>query len=203
MTCPDQADAGTPPAPAPRAAPAAAATMVLLGVALLIAGAVAVRELLIFHAIVPGAPWLAPASQWIAGLTWRKWMYYAAPAAVIVGVAALVTAFRPRRRTHIRTAAAPPVWLSETAVARACSARAQQIAAVESARTTATRRHVHVTVTVPERPWEPPPGDSALTELVRERVAPFTRTLHPEPAIRVRIVRVLPTQHRSGSGRVR
>ncbi|QDQ96590.1 DUF6286 domain-containing protein [Tomitella fengzijianii] len=203
MTTTAPAGSGAGAAPEPRAAPAAAVTMVLVGIGLLAAGVVALRELLIYHGILASAPWLAPATTWISGLTWRTWMYYAAPTSVVVGVVALVAAFRPRRRTHIRTAADPPVWLSETAVARACSARAQQVTAVDSARTTATRRRVQVTVTVPERPGDPPPGDTALAELVRERVEPFTRTLHPTPIPRVRIVRVLPTQNRPGSGRVR
>ncbi len=196
-------DAALPPqGPEPRGVPAAVGILLAVGVALLAVAAVCVRELLIHHGVVGGEPWLADASRWIARITWRTWMYYAAPAAVVAGVAVLVAALRPRRRTHVRTRGTVPLWLSPTAVARACSARATGVHAVESARTTATRRTVRVTVTVPERPWDPPPGDAALRELVTEAVRPLAERLDPAPRVAVRIVRILPTGQRHGSGRV-
>src|SRR5699024_6640400 len=127
------------------------------------AAVLAGHELLVYHGVLTGPAWVADAFQWVAQLTWRTWMYYAAPAAIFAGLVLVWAAVRPRRRTHARLDGEPVLWLSPTAVARTCSARAQGVGAVASARSAAGRRRVRVTVTVPERAWDPPPDDAAIT----------------------------------------
>lgn len=190
-------------APEPRALPPAAPVLVAAGIALIAAAVIAARELLIHHGILTASPWLADAFRWIAQLTWRTWMYYAAPAAIVVGLILVWSAARPRRRTHARLDGEPALWFSPTAVARTCSARAQQVDAVASAQSAAGRRRVRVTVTVPERAWEPPPDDAAISARVRAAVEPFTAALTPSPRVAVRIIRVPPTRQNTGDGRVR
>ncbi|MDN5757821.1 MAG: hypothetical protein L0H59_04720, partial [Tomitella sp.] len=91
-----EVDAGTqpvrvlPPAgPEPRGAPPSSGAVITVALLLCAVGALCIHELLVFHGIVDGAPWLANSFTWIAQLTWRDWMRYAAPAAVIVGIVSL------------------------------------------------------------------------------------------------------------------
>lgn len=221
-----------PPGREPRAVPATALPFVLIGVLLFLTGALCVRELLIYHGLLGGAPWVAPTFQWIAMLTWGHWVRYVSPILVVIGLLGFGAALRPRRRTHLRLQADVPVWLSPTSVARACSARAEQIVYVRRAETTASRSRVRITVTLPDTQagdvsaatpgadgaQDAPPADAASASTaaggsipddrtihgtVIDAVEPLARQLVPRPAVRVRIVRVAPTRGTAGTRRVR
>lgn len=162
------------PAPEPRRSPAAAAPAVLLGLALCAVAALCVRELLLFHEVIGGAPWLANASVWIARLQWQNWMMAAAPAAVIVGLALIVAALKPRARTHLALTSDTAIWLRPTDLARLCSAVALEERNVLSAITNITPTRAEVTVTaahhvenILDQPAEPD-ADLAFAELSAE-----------------------------------
>lgn len=163
----------------PRRSPAAALPAVLLGLALCGVAGLCVRELLIYHQLIDSAPWLANASVWIAQLQWQDWMMGAAPAALVVGLALIAAALKPRARTHVPLRAAADIWLRPTDVARMCSAIALEEPNVLTAVTTVTGRRADVAVTAAhhlENALDEPPepaADQAFEELsasLRERI---------------------------------
>ncbi|GAA4807230.1 Asp23/Gls24 family envelope stress response protein [Tomitella cavernea] len=178
----------------PRAAPASAAVFVVIGFALFAIGALCVREALLYYEVIAGDPWLANTVAWVARLTWRDWMRYAAPACVAIGIALLWSALRPRRRTHLRLHADVPVWLTPTNVARACSARAKDALPHCRVATIASRRKITVTVSMPSEMRAEAESASAdqktpmpdLERSVRDAVLPLVGDLTPRPRVNVR-----------------
>lgn len=166
-------------APEPRRSPAAVVPAVLLGLALCGVAVLCVRELLIYHELVDSAPWLANASVWIAQLQWQDWMMGAAPAALVIGLALIAAALKPRARTHVPLRADADIWLRPTDVARLCSAIALEEPNVLTAITTVTGRRAEVAVTAAhhfenalDEPLSPA-ADQAFEELsasLRERI---------------------------------
>lgn len=170
----------------PTASPAAVPVAVVLAVALIGVAFVAGREFLIDHGTLVGAPWIGNTIDWIADLHWAPWMIGAAVGSVVLGLLLLVLGLKPRTRTHTGAtspvSSAPMVWLRPTDVARICSDHAGSVPGVESARTTVTKKRVTVEV---HRSADS--DDAALTESVREAVAPTLAVLADTRKTRVRV----------------
>lgn len=170
----------------PTASPAAAFIAVVLALALLGVAFVAGREFLIAHETIGGPPWIGNAIAWIADLHWASWMITAASAAIVVGLILVVSGLSPRTKTHTGARSpeskSPIVWLRPTDVARICSDHAGSVPGSESARTTVTKRAVTVEV------HRTPGGDdAAVTESVRDAVAPTLAALADTRKVRVRV----------------
>lgn len=169
----------------PTASPAALPVAVVLAFALLGVAFVAGREFLIVHDTLGGAPWIHNSIDWIAQLRWAPWMVAASVASIVVGVVLVVLGLKPRTKTHAGavspTSSSPMVWLRPTDVARMCSDRASSVPEVDSARTTVTRKKVIVDV---HRAGD---GNDALSNSVREAVAPTLAVLAEPRKIQVRV----------------
>lgn len=81
---------------APRRAALASYSGVLIALALVAAGAVAIRE-----ALTPADPWIAPALRWLVDVQWQWWVWPCAGAVAVLGLVLLVVSVAPRRRTYV------------------------------------------------------------------------------------------------------
>ncbi|MDJ0392235.1 DUF6286 domain-containing protein [Rhodococcus sp. G-MC3] len=180
---------GAAPAPRPRpptASPAALPVALVLALALLGVAFVAGREFLIARETIVGAPWIGNAVDWIAQLHWATWMIPAAAGAVIAGLLLVAIGLKPRTKTHTgamsATSPSPMVWLRPTDVARLCSDHAGDVQGADSARTTVTKKHVTIEVRKTRDADE-----AAMTESVRDAVAPTLAALADTRKTRIRI----------------
>lgn len=155
-----------PPLAPPAAAPAAA----IIGVAALALAFAAARELLIVKGTYGGAPWLRNSFEWFGRLHWEPWIAPVAAVLVALGLVTLVTALKPRRRTHLPLRDDGPVatvWMRRTDVARMCSAHVNTLSGVHSARTVVDRRGARMTVSAD---YDALPDELAAT--VRAEIEP-------------------------------
>ncbi|MET4049730.1 hypothetical protein BJD99_13640 [Rhodococcus sp. 1163] len=170
----------------PTASPAALPVAVVLAFGLLALAFVAGREFLIVHDTIVGAPWIRNTVNWISELHWAPWMITASGAAIVAGLILLVIGTKPRTQTHTGvtspTSPSPMVWMRPTDVARMCSDHAGEVPGVESARTTVTKKRITVEVHRTEAG-----EDEALTEAVRDAVAPTLSVLADARDTRIRL----------------
>lgn len=162
-------------------APAAAATRagrvawwsIALAVLVVALGVLVLREALVAAGTVQGEPWLAPAVDSADGIT-------PSPLVVVVGVVLAVlglwlvgVALGRRVRTRLDVTSSTGTTIGIADAARLAASAADEVDRVLSARASATRRSVTVTVTTLE-------GDD-VTEAVRaavtERLAPLAQPL--------------------------
>ncbi|MEH3129110.1 MAG: hypothetical protein PGN27_04005 [Mycolicibacterium neoaurum] len=80
---------------APRRIAGATYCGVIVAVLLMALGAMAIRD-----ALTPEDPWIAPALSALAGVRWQWWTSPAAVMAALIGALLLITAVKPRKRTH-------------------------------------------------------------------------------------------------------
>ncbi|MFZ2174466.1 MAG: DUF6286 domain-containing Asp23/Gls24 family envelope stress response protein [Rhodococcus sp. (in: high G+C Gram-positive bacteria)] len=181
----DATSAMTPVRPrTPRATPAAVPAAVVIAVGAIGLAIVAARELLIVRGTIPSAPWIRNTFEWVGRLHWSDWIVPGAVAAVVLGVALVIAALKPRPRTHlpVRIGSTPIVWLRPTDLARKSSSQAGSVPGVRSAHTTVDRKHVTVRVV---RSEVSPAADVAIA--VREAVEPTLSLLGTSPELRVQV----------------
>lgn len=89
---------------APRARAAASTVSVVIALALGALGAVAIRD-----AFTPADRWTTAVLGWAADAQWQWWVWPAAVLAALLGLALLVAAIKPRRRTYVSVGS--QVWL--------------------------------------------------------------------------------------------
>lgn len=130
----------------PVAAPTASIPAVVLALVFIAAGVILGREALLVFGAISGPEWVLPAAQSLDGLTAQDWMLPAGIAALIVGLALVVVALGPRRRTH-RPLETADVWLRKDDVAAIARAAALDSTGVDTAGAKARARTVKVTVT--------------------------------------------------------
>lgn len=139
----------------PRGYPAAGLLAALIGLLAVLAAVVVGREYAVADGHYNSDPWLAQATDWLAGTAWQSWMVVAAIGAIVVGLWLVYNAIRPRNRTHRAITAAPGVWTRDTDIARRLSAIALDADTTVSATTTVsggTRRGGRAKVTVQGQP---------------------------------------------------
>ncbi|MCX5042022.1 DUF6286 domain-containing protein [Aldersonia sp. NBC_00410] len=170
------------PGQRPRRTPAAAPIAIVAAIALIAAGVIAGRELLIENDIIDEAPWVANTFGWISRLTWQTWMLPAAIGAVLVGLCFVAAAMKPRARTHVGTVTSPTLWLTTTDTARASTAAALHVEGVVRAHTTADRRTVRVHIVSDETAPD-------VIDSVTHRVQRALGELDPSPIVRVSVDR--------------
>lgn len=133
---------------APAGYPGAAIVGSLLGLLLLGLAGVVIRDFIVRFGWIHGTQWTDNVAQSIATSTWQPWMWAVAVVLVIVGVAMLWLAVKPRRRTHTALGDHQVMWTRRGDVARRCSASLLAVPGVEHATTVVGRRRAKVTVTV-------------------------------------------------------
>jgi hypothetical protein len=132
------------PAPAPVAAAAASWTAVLLALLVVATGGIAIREALVDLGWISGAQWLRPAVDVLDGLTVATWMVAAGSILGVLGVALMVLAVLPRRRTALPLTAESAVYLERADVSKLADAAARGVPGVLGARSKVSRRRVVV-----------------------------------------------------------
>ncbi|MCJ0903941.1 DUF6286 domain-containing protein [Rhodococcus sp. ARC_M6] len=132
----------------PSAAPAAAISAVVVAFGLLALAFVVSREWFINRGTFESAPWIQNSVEWASRLHWEPWLLPTAIAAVVAGVVLVVTAVKPRAKTHVALGnpAASTVWMRPTDIARLCSGHAASVPGVLRARTTVDRKHAKIHV---------------------------------------------------------
>ncbi|WP_336921353.1 DUF6286 domain-containing protein [Aquipuribacter sp. SD81] len=192
-TRPDAArEATVPTAGVPLGVPAVAGVAVVLCLALVAAGVVLLREVLVDRVVagrvlVPGEPWLAPAAEEATGVVQGTLTVGVGAVSALVGLLLLVLAVRrrPRLGTAWRPADAElPLWVSGAGVAAVAADAALAADPVETSRARARRRRVDVDVSVDPRDGH---GRSAVETDVRERVEQALRGLATQPRVRVHV----------------
>lgn len=130
------------PGPAPVAAAGASKVAVVLALVLAAGGVIAVRDAVIGLGWASGSTWLPAVADTVDGVTPGSWLIAAGVALALVGLALMVIALSPRRRTAVAVRAETPVYLSVDGIAKVAAARARDVAGVVDARATASRRRV-------------------------------------------------------------
>lgn len=139
-------DIADTPAPAPAASPAAAVADGLIGLVLLVAAGILVRDVLAGTGVIAGDTWTHLAADDLGTATWRDWMWVIPAVCGAAGLAALWLAVKPRRRTHVNLTDHPAVWTRRVDLARRCSSAVAELPGVADVTTVTGRRRIRVTV---------------------------------------------------------
>jgi hypothetical protein len=186
----DIADIGEGKVFAPAAYPGAAIVGSIIGLLLLGVAAIGIRDHIVRFGWISGSPWSENAADWIARSTWQTWMWPAAIGLVIVGLAMLWIAVKPRRRTHVPLGDHQVMWTRRGDVARRVSASLLAVAGVEHATTVVGRRTARITVTTT--------GDVDVATLTTPAEKAVAALKHP-PKIKVRkVVRATVAREQEG-----
>lgn len=123
---------------------------------------------------VHGATWTGAAIRWVGNLTPALWMTFAGAALALIGLWLVILALKPRRVRGVAVTSSTYMWVEQSGVGRLAVAAAAQVPGVRSARGSAGRRKVNVTV-------EAGSGDSqqlatSVRDAIAARLAPLTRT---------------------------
>jgi hypothetical protein len=167
-------------APAPVAAAAASRAAVLLALLLAAVGGIGIREALVGVGWISGALWTPRVVDTLNGLTPAGWMSAAGVIVGLLGLALMVLAVLPRRRTGIPLSADTAVFLDRAALPKLVGAAARDVPGVLDARTTASRRKVVVRCRVTGQTPE-------LRQEVADAVSQELEALQTPPRIVVRI----------------
>ncbi|WP_456844808.1 DUF6286 domain-containing protein [Cellulomonas sp. P5_C6] len=181
-------------------APAAAATRagrvgwwsIALAVLLVVLGVLVVRDALVAAVTVDGEPWIAPVVDRADGVGPSTLVTVVGVVLALLGLWLVVIALGRRVRTRLAVTSSAGTTIGIGDAARLAASAADEVDRVLSARASATRRSVTVTVTTLE-------GDDvtdAVRAAVTERLAPLVRPLS------VKVVgRVTAGLHAGGDGR--
>ena len=129
---------------------------------------------------MPGAAWLPAALDGLDGTTAEWWMVPAGVGVALLGVWLVVTAVRPRSRNTLPVTSATGVFLHTRDIARLATNAAGDVDGVLSARSTASRRTVTVTV----RSTATAGIADGVTDAVTRRLSPLASP--PQVKVRVR-----------------
>ncbi len=191
MTTVDTPAAFTP-APAATRAGRVAWWGIVLAVLTVALGVLVLREALVAADALGGTPWLAPAVDSVDGLGPSTALMVAGALVALLGVWLVAVAFGRRVRTRLPVTSSAGTTIGVNDLARLAAAAADDVDAVLSARASATRKSVTVTVTTLE-------GDD-VAEAVRTAVHDRLEPLVHAPAVRV-VTRVTAGLHAAGDAR--
>ena len=181
-------------------APAAAATRagrvawwsIALAAVLVVLGVLVVREALVAAGRVDGEPWIAPVVDSADGVVPSVLVSVVGVVVALLGLWLVVVALGRRVRTRLDVTSSTGTTLGLNDAARLAASAADEVDRVLSARASATRRSVTVTVSTLE-------GDDvtdAVRAAVTERLAPLAQPLS------VKVVgRTTAGLHSGGDGR--
>jgi len=152
---------------------------VLLSLCLLGLSVVLVHDALLLLGAYGGTPWLQTAVDTASGTAPATWTAPVGAALALLGLWLLTRAFARRRRHEVRLRSRTAVAVQPRDVARLSSAAARDVDGVLSARTSATRRAVAVSVTTT--------GGASVREAVQRAVTDRLSPLERSPSVSVRV----------------
>lgn len=166
----------------PIAAPAATVVAVVLALAVIGVGIVAVRDVLVSAGLITGAPWIISVLNHLDGLTAQSWMLPAGVAVAVLGVLLVFAAVKPRRRSHLPLSA-PDTWITARDVTRLTQSSVQALTGVAAATVGGSgRRKLKLTVTALAGY-----DTSAVQTAAHAAAAKVVAELARPPRVRVRI----------------
>lgn len=127
-----------------------------------------------------GSSWLTSATSSLVGVRPAGWMVPAGIVVALVGLWLLVTALRRRTRDALALTSASGAYVTTGDVARRASAAARDVDGVLSARSTATRHRVRVTVTTTGHPSTGDEVRAGVTEALTVLVRPLRVTVRAQ-----------------------
>lgn len=157
----------------PAATPAAAPWALLLALAVIVLGAIGIRDALVAAGALRGTSWTKRAADTIDGLSPQTWMIPAGVALALLGLWWLLAALKPRKRTEIALSGDPGAWIRSGDLARLTQPTAENVDGVVSARVSAGRRTVTVKATTTAR--EATEIRAALADAVEDRLTAMQR----------------------------
>ena len=172
MTAVETRPGFAPAAPATRAG-RVAWWSIALAVLLVALGVIVIREALVVAGRVDGEPWIAPVVDSIDGLVPSPLVAAVGVVVALLGLWLVVIALGRRVRTRLDVTSSTGTTIGLNDAARLAASAADEVDRVLSARASATRRAVTVTVTTLE-------GDDvtdAVRAAVTERLAPLAQPL--------------------------
>ena len=126
----------------------------------------------VVHAGWVGAPsWVGEIASTVDGLTAEWWLIIPGAVAALVGLWLLVLAFKPRRRTSVRSTGQTPLFVRPLDLARWSSDTAGALPVVIEALSTATRKRVTVRVSTAESDREN--VRAQVADAVEKRLSPL------------------------------
>lgn len=140
--------------PAPKARPAAARFALLLGLLLIGIGVVGVHDLAVARGWASGKTWAGAVADALDGRTADGVAVAAGVIAILVGLAVVVVALKPARRTHDRALVESDVWITSSALSAVAAKAAEDTPGVAEASARTRRSRVLVTV-ASDRPEAP------------------------------------------------
>jgi hypothetical protein len=153
----------------PKGRPAASGLALVLGVALIGVGVVAVHDLAVDRGWATGSSWTGSALDSLDGLTAGAGVVAAGIALALVGLLVLVAAVKPAPRTHLATPGEADLWVTAAAVRALAVGAAEDTAGVESARARLRRGRLSVTAQSDD-----PGADRLVEAAVRASLAGLT-----------------------------
>jgi hypothetical protein len=182
----DEAVPPVRPAHRPVAAAGASRIAILLAIGVVAVGIVCLREAFVAAGWVRG-PLLAPeALRLIDGLTPGAWVIPAAVVCAVFGLAAVVTALAPRKRTAHAASAETPIYVPYRDVAILAAESAKRVPGVLAARARASTRRIVVRCTTTG-------GDGTLRRDIADALARDLSLLARPPRLVVRTTTVNPS----------
>lgn len=181
-TVTENATAPTVSAKPPIAAPAATVVAVVLALAVIGVGIVAVRDVLVSAGVITGAPWIVSVLNHLDGLTAQSWMLPGGVAVAVLGVLLVFAAVKPRRRSHLPLSASD-TWITARDVTRLTQSSVQALTGVAAATVGGSgRRKLTLTVTALAGY-----DTSAVQTAAHAAAAKVVAELARPPRVRVRI----------------
>lgn len=156
---------------------AVAAVGLLLSLVVVGCGVVGVHDALVATGLVGGTGWVETAIESADGVRPDLWVLLGGVLAVLLGLALLLSALRPRPRKVVAVRARTGVVMAPRDVAQLVTGTAESVAGVISASASATLRKVAVRVVST--------GDPSTEAAVREAVEARLAALQPPPTVRV------------------
>lgn len=130
----------------PKASPAVRTWAAILGLLLIAAGIVGVRETWLVGSGSDAQSWVQPVLDLIATKDLQTWMIWAGVGAIVVGLIFVIAALKTRRTTHLQLASdTASMWMRPVDIARVSSATARRVPGVASAQTSADSKTAKVT----------------------------------------------------------
>ena len=171
----------TPTTKPPVAAPGATAVALVLGIGLVGLGVIAGRDALIAGGALSGTPWITAALNTFDGMSAQSWMVPAGAMLAAVGILLVLTAVKPRKRTH-RALDIDDAWLASADIARVAQGAAETVTGTAAVNVSGSRRTVTVNV-VPLAGYD----HDELVNAVNTAVGQSFSALASAPRLRTRI----------------
>ena len=179
------------PGPRPRATPLARWLTVALGLVMItLAGLIGHDLWYHFEVDQPERAWLPPVFSWLGGAAVTTAAVAVGAVISLIGLWLIVSAVKPRRKTHIQVESPTSMWVRPVDIARKATATARTELGKVPVSSKATKKKIAVRVTDSR-------GPASQERLTRNLSTQFAR-LRPQPTVSVTVVAPQPGVDKHG-----